>query len=344
MRIAAIALLALAVTACTSPASSDDWFPADACVAPVDGSQIALPERAEGSFAGLATETLQIGVAASGNAASDESLDRLSADLGESPAIVMEYFDFRQPAPLDTIRRFAGREITMMVSWEPWQWGEALDQPAFRTAAITRGDFDDYLTAWGVALASWDGPVLLRFGHEMNTETYPWSDLTNGNAAGNYAAAWRHVHDVVESAGATEILWVWSPNVPVPGSQPFAESYPGDAYVDVVAIDGYNWGASQSWSSWTSPCDLFASGLEMLRSIAPGRPIVIAETGSAEEGGDKAAWNRQLITYLSAQPDVFAVVLFNQDKEIDWRIASSPASLAAFAAALEDRGRPDLEP
>ena len=70
--------------------------------------------------------------------------------------------------------------------------------------------------------------------------------------------------------------------------------------------------------------------------IAPGTPILIAETASAEAGESKADWNTALVSYLAAQPDVTGFVWFHH-KETDWRIDSSIASAAALGAALAAR-------
>jgi len=118
---------------------------------------------------------------------------------------------------------------------------------------------------------------------------------------------------------------------------PLAGLYPGAGYVDVVALVGYNWGTSASWSAWTTPDALFGPGLTQLRSITPGKPIVIAETASAEAGGSKPDWIRDLVSYLDAQPDVTGFIWFQQVKETDWRFNSSAASAAAFSAALAAR-------
>lgn len=87
-------------------------------------------------------------------------------------------------------------------------------------------------------------------------------------------------------------------------------------------------------ASWISPQDLFALGIAELRSIAPGQPILIAETASSEAGGSKAAWITDLVSYLSAQPDVMGFVWFHFQKEADWRINSSASSASAFSSAL----------
>ena len=121
------------------------------------------------------------------------------------------------------------------------------------------------------------------------------------------------------------------------GSTPLTGLYPGAAYVDVVALDGYNWGTSQSWSAWTSPSALFGQGLTALRSLAPGKPIIVSETASAEAGGSKATWNTDLVSYLAAQPDVTGFVWFHHNKEVDWRINSSTTSANALRTALAAR-------
>jgi beta-mannanase len=276
-------------------------------------------------------------VSTPGGLGANAELDAVAALVGEAPSIVLSYADFGQPAPIAGLQSVAARGATALVTWEPWRWGGGVDQPAYSNERVAAGDFDPYLREWGTALAAWGGPVYLRYGHEMNGNWYPWSDGVNGNASGSYAAAWRHVHDVVTAQGATNVSWVWSPNIPYTGSTPLASLYPGAGYVDVVALDGYNWGTSQTWSTWTSPSALFGPGLAELRALSPGTPILIAETASSELGGSKAQWNTDLITYLNGQSDVTGFVWFDHDKEVDWRIASSTASSTALAAALAQR-------
>lgn len=249
----------------------------------------------------------------------------------------MSYKDFAQAPPISELDAVNARGATSLITWEPWLWGGGTSQPAFALARITAGDYDSYLRQWGSALASWGKPVMLRFGHEMNGNWYPWAEGTNGNQPGDYVNAWRHVHDVVAGMGASNVSWVWSPNVPYWGSTPLTGLYPGSGYADIVAMDGYNWGTAAAWSSWTSPAALFGDGLAQLRTLAPGKPIMIAETASAEAGGSKADWNTALVSYLAAQSDVTAFVWFDQNKEVDWRINSSSGSSNALAAALAGR-------
>lgn len=285
----------------------------------------------------VSSAALRFGVANPGGPLATSELDSIARTAGESPSILLLYKDFTQSAPITDLNAVAARGATPLLTWEPWVAGGGVDQPAYALDRITAGDFDGYLQQWGRDLAAWGKPVMLRFAHEMNGNWYPWAEGVNGNSAGDYVAAWQHVVTVVKATGASNVNWVWSPNVPYTGSTDVAGLFPGAAYLDTAALDGYNWGTSQAWSNWQSPTQLFADGLGQMRSVAPGKPILIAETASSEVGGSKAAWNSDLVSSFAAQPDIMGFVWFNLNKEVDWRIESSTTSASAFAAALQSR-------
>jgi hypothetical protein len=228
-----------------------------------------------------------------------------------------------------------------LVDWNPWDAnaGGAPDQPDFALSRIAAGDFDAYIASWAAGARDWGHPLLLRFAHEMNGDWFPWSEARNGNSAGDYVAAWRHVHDVFASVGATNVSWVWSPNAVYAGSLPLAGLYPGDAYVDWVAIDGYNWGIHPSRPDvWRSFADIVGPTYDALGALAPGKPVMIAETGSTEHGGSKAGWISDALSQIPERfPRIRALVWFNWDADgIDWSIESSPSARAAFRAGIAD--------
>lgn len=252
--------------------------------------------------------------------------------------MILFYKDFTQPFPLTELNATSGRNATPLLTWEPWVANGNTVQADYTLDNIAAGKHDAYIKQWASGMKSYGKPIMLRFAHEMNGNWYPWSEGVNNNGSGDYVKAWQHVHDVVAAEGVTNVSWVWSPNVPYYGSVPLNSLYPGDNYVDIVALDGYNWGTTQSWgSAWQTPQQLFGQGITELRTIAPGKQILIAETASAEQGGSKADWNTNLVSYLSAQPDVMGFVWFDLNKEVDWRIDSSTTSASAFSTALDGR-------
>jgi hypothetical protein len=235
-----------------------------------------------------------------------------------------------------------------MLNWGSWHLGYKLDQPYYQLHDIYDGIHDGYIRRWARDAKAWGHPFFLRFDHEMNGWWYPWSEQTNGNKPGDYVKAWRHVHDIFTQVGATNVTWVWCVNITGDSnSTPISSLYPGQSYVDWVAIDGYNYGSDKN-GTWQGFSKVFKPTYDQLGSLAPTKPMMIAEVASSEDGGplgrpaSKAAWiSDAFLTQLPhAFPKIKAVVWFNwndQDPEYDWPIESSPASTQSFASAIGSR-------
>ena len=151
---------------------------------------------------------LRFGLGTPGGPLASTELDAVAALVGEAPSIILSYKDFNQAPPIIELEAVRSLGAVTLLTWEPWTWGGGTEQPAYSLDRIIAGDFDPYLREWGTALALWGHPVMLRFGHEMNGNWCPWSEGINGNTAGDYAAAWRHVNNVVSSTGAQNVTWV----------------------------------------------------------------------------------------------------------------------------------------
>jgi mannan endo-1,4-beta-mannosidase len=66
---------------------------------------------------------------------------------------------------------------------------------------------------------------------------------------------------------------------------------------------------------------------------------MIAESGSVEAGGNKAAWLADAATWIKAHPDIAALVWFDTDRSssrLDWRASSSPSALSAYMTVARD--------
>ena len=278
---------------------------------------------------------LMLGVATPSGPRANDELDAFEQLVGHDVQIVSFYQSFASGSfDHDGASSITARGAIPMVTWEPWDSKKGVDQPAFTLKRIASGEFDEEMSRFANDVKNWGGRVLLRFAHEMNGDWYPWSERTNGNKAGDYVKAWRHVHGVFERVGASNVEWVWSPNVTYDGSTSLEDLYPGDDDTDWVALDGYNFGTSSSKHTWDSFDHVFGASLDELERIAPDKPVLIAEVGCSEQGGDKAAWITDMFDQLAHRPDVAGVVWFDIDKRADWRLTTSDAAVSAFAAGL----------
>lgn len=278
------------------------------------------------------------------NGAQDAGLlDEFDARMGTTSAIVHWYqpwgFDaqgYGSALDTDALRNVAARRSTPLLTWEAWGLVEGRDPS--RLASIPTGAFDAYIDSWAHGLRAFGQPVYLRLFHEMNNPRYPWAAGQNGNTPADLVRAWRYVHDRFTRAGATNVLWVWSPNTEN-DLVSFASLYPGDDVVDWLAVDGYNGGGQLDWGGWRRPTELFERSLASLGRLSPGKPIMIAETSSVERGGSKSAWIEDLFIALPAAcPAVRAIVWFQADLthrgEADWRLDTSEEALAAVRQTM----------
>ncbi len=165
------------------------------------------------------------------------ALDAYTSMVGRKPEIVMKYSNVTDPLLRPgEIANLEARGVMPMVSWQLYksEWSG----PTISLAAIASGIYDASLRRAANLAKTLPFEVMIRFGHEMNGDWYGW-----GSQPAAYVAAWRHIVSVFRRQGTSNVKWVWSPNVDQ-GSYPFARYFPGDSWVDYVALDGYNWGTS----------------------------------------------------------------------------------------------------
>lgn len=266
------------------------------------------------------------------------AMDSFAADAGRRPRVDMWYQAWGSSGAFDSVamNTVVGRGGTPMVTWEPWNPSGGTNQPAYSLSAIASGQYDSYVTAWARAAKAWGHPMFLRFAHEMNQPYYPWSVGVNGNTSASYVAAWQHVHSIFTTNGATNVSWVWSPTLDYSGTTPLTQLWPGASYVDWLGVDGYNGGTALPWGGWLTFDQLFAHTLQEFSSLGAGKPMMIAEMASVEQGGSKSAWITEALQAVWNYPGLRAFVWFNQSKEADWRIESSASAQSAFATAVAD--------
>lgn len=251
---------------------------------------------------------------------------QLEAALGRRLDIVHWFMSWDNDWDARLIQPLSDSGRLPMLSWQPF---------GVDVADIAAGRHDTYLNSWAAGAAAYGHVVYIRPFPEMNGNWTSW----NGQPE-QLVAAWRHIVDVFDAHGADNVRWVWSPNVldePRTADNRMELYYPGEQYVDVLALDGYNWGSTRSYIGWQSFSEMLDQAYGRITALG-SQPLWMAETASAEAGGDKSAWIADMFADSHLYPQLDAIVWFDENKETDWRIASSPAALASFQHVLPALG------
>lgn len=244
-------------------------------------------------------------------------LGRFKADFGKKPYLVMLYVDWYHPPDEKIIREVYGAGSVLLVTWEPWdsQTGAVID-----FEAVLSGRQDGLVRDFARRMKAIPGPVFLRPAHEMNGDWYPWAGSLIGPST--YIKFFRYLKDIFDGEGVRNVSWIFSVNwtdVPDKKENRFWRYYPGDAYVDYVGIDGYNWGRVRPEWGWLSFEKIFDRPCrEAIWRFH--KPLMITEFGSTGAGGDKARWIRDALTWIRKVPQVRAFILFDVNKEADWQV------------------------
>lgn len=234
-----------------------------------------------------------------------------------------------------------------MITWEPW-FGKfsqenfpKIQAPELRDnhglSAVAEGHYDSYIKEWAKETAKLDYPIYLRVGHEMNDPyRYPWGPQNNDPS--EYVAFFKHVREVFDEVGATNVIWVWSPHLTY---GKFKEYYPGTDYVDVVATGALNYGTSTSWSDWWTFEQIFGNYYKQLEEFY--KPIMIAEFGSLKPGGSRAKWFGDTFeNFYTKYPYVTSIVFFHYSsdpsttyKAVSWYIKDDQEVTTAIKNELK---------
>lgn len=215
-----------------------------------------------------------------------------------------EEYDFRKEVNCN----LTSGGFTPLITWEPWVSAFRVydkKEPDSSLLIIASGDLDPYIRRWARAAVKFGKPFFLRPGHEMSNDWYGWS-RGHGNSPEIYKAFWRKVYDVFQQEGARNVAFVWNPYQP--GDTIF---YPGNAYVDWIGLDIFNFGALSRDGFWM---DFYTVSKLLYDAVKQyDKPVLIAETGCASSGGNKPYWFRDMFHVLATGnfPLVRGLVIFD---------------------------------
>jgi hypothetical protein len=264
----------------------------------------------------------------------------LANDMGQTPTMMLTYLDGNHP-----LSQWVGDSQWDIASWKAGPWANTtvnLSMPMTFTGdnadtdfkAIASGQWDSTINA---VLNTWSSAgykdIYLRPGWEMNGNWMSWS-VSPANA-GDFVAAFQHISQVAHTNTSASVHMVWSPNEGNYNSTPIASYYPGNAAVDIIAIDTYGAPVDRDTTpsaSAVGPSD-FTLNTALQMAKANGKPLALGETG-----GTDAAFPANLASVINASgvSVVYAGLWDSNVSGQDLRWASNPPVGAAWKNAFND--------
>lgn len=261
-----------------------------------------------------------------------QNLDAFTQMFGTAPAYVFWFQQIDDAFPFAVVSTNAGRNIGTVISLNLMSLQYSSQRNDTLLREIARGAWDSTLAIFARQAKQAAVPVYLRFGYEMNGYWFSW-----GEKPAEFVSAWNHAHGVFTNEKADNVRWVFAPGVLWGGLK--AENgiipyYPGDSVVDIVGLDGYNFGDDPATGhQWQSFADIFGASLLAMRDLK--KPLWITEIGCAADER-KPEWLGQVLSFMDCNPCIDAMLWFDMCKndEPDFRFEVDSASLAALRSWL----------
>ncbi len=187
----------------------------------------------------------------------------------------------------------------------------------YKLQSIVDGAFDKDWRAWCRTAAALNYPLLVEYGTEMNGRWFSWNGVWNGlgvtrgygdneepDGPERFRDAYRYLIDVCRIEGAENISWVFHVNgtdIPESAWNHFENYYPGDDYIDWLAISIY--GAQTPFEKdWPDFDQTLESVYNRFIKMGPGKPVIIAEFGMTDNHprADRVKWTTDAFISIKA--------------------------------------------
>ncbi|MFC8987034.1 glycosyl hydrolase [Streptomyces sp. NPDC014603] len=239
--------------------------------------------------------------------------------VGRKLDIVYTYHDMSLPEGtrregqlLSPEEQAVGADRMLLLSWESkWWGGTKQQQPTWKQ--IASGQLDDTVIDVQARRVKEYGEhtgkkVFLSFDLEMDTRT-----PANGTPA-EYVAAYRHIHDRFRELGVDNVVWTWIITGYLGHADLFERMYPGDAYVDWIGYNQYNYYRCHR-TEWLGFAQTQRATHEWVRAnISDEKPLMLSEFGTAADADRpdrQAEWYAEVPGVLKDLDGVKAALQWN---------------------------------
>ncbi len=271
----------------------------------------------------------------------NSSMEKLESELGRpfDAALVYRHFTHSFPTEFMEGNYQAGRVVELTYQTTTNNNEDMTAHTPFLD--LYRGECDDEIRAFARDAAAWGHPFLFRLDNEMNSDWTSYSGVVNLSDPQLYIAVWQRIYRIFQEEGVNNCLWIYNPNdrnaPPCKWNDSLAY-YPGNEYVHLLGVTGYNNGTY--YTKWNEQWRDFKTIYDEIWNLYSPHfsrfPWIITEFASSSYGGDKAAWIDEMFAHIGDYPNIKLAVWFSAaDYDGDtparpYWLDETPETLAAF--------------
>jgi hypothetical protein len=228
--------------------------------------------------------------------------------------------------PLDKCISIRSTGAVPFIRIQNWirQGDKLSDAGPYTQKNIISGKFDTELRAYAKSAKSFGTKLLIEYGVEVNTNSFPWSK----EGPGPYKAAYRHIVDLFREEGATNVGWAF--HIDATDNNDGYKWYPGDDIIEWVGTTCY--GDYDHKGCAGSLKDFY----NQFAAISKTAKLGIFEWGY----GNSTDTARTLAEIPIKYPRIKLLQVWNehvigdQEEPYDRRINSTPQNLAAYREGI----------
>ena len=230
---------------------------------------------------------------------------------------LLEYRYYFEDMPIDGIKKaYEDGKIIELTLQTSTVMNENLDgyNPVFD---IMDGMYDWRFKIMARQIKEIGHPILFRLNNEMNSDWTSYGSSACLDDPEIYVELWRKIYNIFKDEGVDNAIWVFNPNdesYPPCGYNSTIAFYPGDEYVQLFGVTGYNTGtyyAVENGERWKTFSEIYDNIMDKHYKVYGKFPWIITEFASSSVGGDKVQWINDMFNDLKNYPNIKMAFWFN---------------------------------
>jgi hypothetical protein len=280
----------------------------------------------------------------------NETIPKLEQDLDYSFDVVLVYHHLGNELPIKEMKKISDSgkaiEFTLQTSVNNNEklYGYT---PMFD---IIDGKLDEQIITLAQNLKSLNTPILFRLNNEMNSDWTSYCGMVSLCDPDIYTGVWKRIYNIFESEGVENCIWIYNPNdnnYPPSNWNDFLAYYPGNEFVQLIGITGYNTGTyynKDTGEVWREFTEIYDNIYEKYNPVFSKFNWIITEFSSSSIGGDKTGWINDMFENIHKYANIKVAVWFSYaDYDLKGNIArpywldETKETLEAFKKGLAEQ-------